>query len=425
MKPYIQMNKDELLSIKKELECQYKEFQSRNLQLNMARGKPDIHQIELSKDILNTLNSDIDFHQYQDYFNYGLLDGIPEAKEFFSQLLEVNVDNIIVGGNSSLQMMFDQIRRAYTHGYLGEAPWSQQESVKFLCPVPGYDRHFAIIEHFGIEMIAIDMNDDGPNMDLVEKYVQDESVKGIWCVPKYSNPTGISYSDEIVERFAKLKPSAKDFRIFWDNAYLVHHLYDDEQDGISNIMDLCKKYNNEDIVYEFCSTSKITFPGAGVAAMACSLRNKAEILKDMNREMISYDKLNQLRHVLFFKNLHCLKDHMTQHANILRPKFELVIQTFEEEFSHLDIGSWTGPNGGYFITFYSLDNCAKEIVKKCKEAGVILTDAGATYPYGKDPQDSVIRIAPSFPSLEELSLALELFTLTTKLVSVNKILENK
>lgn len=425
MESYNQMSKEELIQIKKDLDKQYLDFQSRNLSLNMARGKPDFQQIQLSMNILNVLNNQNNLQQYQDYFNYGMLDGIPEAKNFFSEMLDVDANQVIVGGNSSLQMMFDQIRRGYTHGYSGHTPWSKLDKVKFLCPVPGYDRHFAITEYFGIEMISIPMDNNGPDMDLVEEYVKDESVKGIWCVPQYSNPTGITYSKEVVKRFAKLKPAAKDFRIFWDNAYLVHHLYNDEQDHVENIMQLCHKYGNDDIVFEFCSTSKVTFPGAGVAALVCSLNNKKEILQHMNAQMISYDKLNQLRHVLFFKNHVCLKDHMSKHANLLRPKFELVIQTFEEEFSNLGIGSWSEPNGGYFITFYSIDNCAKKIVEKCKNAGVTLTNAGATHPYGNDPLDNTIRIAPSYPSLGELKLALELFTLCTKIVSIEKILEEK
>ena len=425
MKSYLQMNKEEKLALKQQLEEEYKYFQSQCLDLNMARGKPDLKQIELSQKMLNVLSNQTDLIHFQEDFNYGLLDGIPEAKKFFAEMLKTNEENIIVGGNSSLNLMFDQISRAYTHGYMQETPWCHLDEVKFLCPVPGYDRHFAITEHFGIKMINIPMDENGPDMDLVEYYVNnDASVKGIWCVPQYSNPSGITYSKETVKRFAHLNPAAKDFRIFWDNAYCVHHLYHDEQDHVHNIIKECCLAGHPDMVFEFASTSKITFPGAGISAIATSPANKKDILKHMNAQMISYDKVNQLRHCLFFQNIISLKDHMYKHADLLRPKFDIVDSILSQELNSLDIGTWTQPNGGYFITFTSLNNCAKDIVQKCRDAGVILTQAGATFPYGKDPDDCIIRIAPSYPSTQDLTIACQLFALCVKLVSLDYLLKN-
>lgn len=425
MKTFAQMNKDELRILKIELEKEYENIKSRGLTLNMARGKPDWSQVNLSMNMLDTLNSSQDYSSYKDYFNYGILDGTDEAKKLFADILDVSCDNIIVYGSSSLNIMFDQISRAFTHGYMGNKPWCQLEKVKFLCPVPGYDRHFAITEHFHVEMIQIPLNSDGPDMDLVKQYVEsDESIKGIWCVPQYSNPTGVTYSQEVVEKFAHLKPAANDFRIFWDNAYIIHHLYDDKQEHVSDILDACLKANNADIVFEFCSTSKVSFPGAGVAAMAVSLNNKVDILKHMNVQGIGFDKLNQLRHVQYYKDVNGLKKHMQKHADLLRPKFELVLDTFEKELGSLNIGKWTHPLGGYFIAFDALEGCAKQIVEKCKEAGAILTAAGSPFPYGNDPRDSHIRIAPSYPEIDELKQAAYLFTLCIKLVSIDKYLEN-
>ena len=425
MKPFVEMNKSELEALLIDLENQYKEIKDQNLSLNMARGKPDFDQLDVSMDILDVINSQTDLVKKMDYRNYGILDGIDEAKEMFADLLDVSTDNIIVYGNSSLNIMFDQVSRGYTHGYLGQTPWCQLDKVKFLCPVPGYDRHFAITEHFGIEMIPVCMDENGPDMDVVENYVNnDESVKGIWCVPQYSNPCGITYSDETVQRFAHLKPAAKDFRIFWDNAYLIHHLYEDKQAHVSNIIKACQETGNEDIVFEFCSTSKVTFPGSGVACMATSVGNKKDILKHMTVQTIGHDKINQLRHVLYFKDVNGLKDHMKKHADILRPKFETVLSILDNELGGLQVGTWTKPLGGYFISFDAMEGCAKEIVAACKEAGAILTGAGATYPYGHDPKDSNIRIAPSYPNMDELTQAAHLFTLCVKLVSVRKLLSN-
>ena len=358
--------------------------------------------------------------------NYGCLDGIPEAKKLMADIVGVSPENIIVCGNSSLNIMYDIVSRSMVFGVLGETPWSKLDKVKFLCPSPGYDRHFAITELFGIEMITIPMTPEGPDMDLVEKYVNnDESVKGIWCVPKYSNPQGITYSDETVRRFATLKPAARDFRVFWDNAYAIHDLYEDDKDELLEIFAECKKHNNENMIYEFCSTSKVSFAGGGISAIAASKENLEAIKKTMSIQTIGYDKVNQLRHTKYFKDVNGVYRHMAKHAELLRPKFEAVINKFKEELEGLDIATWTVPKGGYFISFESMEGCAKAIVEKCKEAGVTLTGAGATYPYNKDPKDSNIRIAPSFPTTEELNQATELFVLCVKLVSVNKLLENK
>lgn len=425
MKTYQEMSKDELLVLKNELEAEYKAFKDRNLKLDMSRGKPSKAQLDLSMGMMDVLHSGTELSGIEgvDCRNYGVLDGIREAKELLSAISEVDPDKIIIYGNSSLNVMYDTVARSMTHGVMGHTPWCKLDKVKFLCPAPGYDRHFAITEYFGIEMITIPMTPEGPDMDLVEKYVtEDEAVKGIWCVPKYSNPQGISYSDETVRRFAALEPAAPDFRIYWDNAYSVHHLYDDDQDIVLEILDECEKAGHPDMVYKFTSTSKISFPGSGIAAIATSPANIAEIKKQMTIQTIGHDKLNQLRHVRFFKDLNGVVEHMRKHADILRPKFEIVIKTLEDNLGGLGIGTWTNPKGGYFISFDSMDGCAKAIVAKAKEAGVVLTGAGATYPYGKDPHDSNIRIAPSFPTVEELELAAQLFVLCVKLVSVEKLL---
>ena len=425
MKTYQEMSKDELLVLKNELEAEYKAFKDRNLKLDMSRGKPSKAQLDLSMGMMDVLHSGTELSGIEgvDCRNYGVLDGIREAKELLSAISEVDPDKIIIYGNSSLNVMYDTVARSMTHGVMGHTPWCKLDKVKFLCPAPGYDRHFAITEYFGIEMITIPMTPEGPDMDLVEKYVtEDEAVKGIWCVPKYSNPQGISYSDETVRRFAALEPAAPDFRIYWDNAYSVHHLYDDDQDIVLEILDECEKAGHPDMVYKFTSTSKISFPGSGIAAIATSPANIAEIKKQMTIQTIGHDKLNQLRHVRFFKDLNGVVEHMRKHADILRPKFEIVIKTLEDNLGGLGIGTWTNPKGGYFISFDSMDRCAKAIVAKAKEAGVVMTGAGATYPYGKDPHDSNIRIAPSFPTVEELELAAQLFVLCVKLVSVEKLL---
>lgn len=428
MKTYQSMSKAELEQLQIELQQKYKELQEKGLKLDMSRGKPSKEQLDLSMGMMDVLNSQTELmcDSGIDCRNYGCLDGISEAKELLAAISEVPPENIIIYGNSSLNIMYDMISRSVTHGVMGSTPWCKLDQVKFLCPVPGYDRHFAITEHFGIEMIPIPMTPTGPDMDLVEQYVNhDEAIKGIWCVPKYSNPQGITYSDDTVRRFANLKPAAKDFRIYWDNAYSVHHLYADKQDFCLEILAECKKAGNEDMVFKFTSTSKISFPGSGVAAIATSLNNIKDIKAQLCLQTIGHDKVNQLRHVRFFKNLDGVHAHMMKHADIMRPKFEAVINTLERELGGLGIASWIKPLGGYFISFDSMDGCAKAIVAMAKNAGVVMTDAGATYPYGKDPHDSNIRIAPSFPTKEELSQATDLFVLCVKLVSIEKILATK
>ena len=425
MKAYKELNREELQALEKELAKSYEEAKGLGLKLDMSRGKPSAAQLDLGMGIMDALDSDSDMKTEGgvDTRNYGLMDGIPEAKRLIGDMLGIAPESVIVCGNSSLSIMYDTVSRAMTHGFLGETPWCRLDKVKFLCPVPGYDRHFAITQHFGIEMINIPMSESGPDMDLVEKLVaQDESVKGIWCVPKYSNPQGITYSDETVRRFAALKPAAKDFRIFWDNAYAIHHLYEDQQDELLEILGECEKAGNPDMVFEFASTSKISFAGAGIAAVAASPANLEEIRKSMTIQTIGYDKVNQLRHVRYFKDFQGMKDQMRRYAQQIRPKFEAVLQVLESELGGLGIGSWVRPRGGYFISFEAMEGCAGEIVSLCREAGVTLTGAGATYPYKKDPKDSNIRIAPSFPTPEELARATDLFVLCVKLASVRKLL---
>ena len=425
MKSYREMTKEELKSELSELKAQYRKFQEMDLALDMSRGKPCREQLDLSMGMMDALNSSVDLscEDGTDCRNYGVLTGIHEAKVLLADMMENNPDNIIIYGNSSLNVMYDTVSRAMTHGILGNTPWCKLDKVKFLCPVPGYDRHFAITEYFGIEMIPVAMTPAGPDMDVVEKLVaEDETIKGIWCVPKYSNPQGYSYSDETVRRFARLKPAAKDFRIFWDNAYGIHHLYDDDQDYLIEILAECKRAGNPDLVYKFASTSKITFPGSGIAALATSPNNLEDIMKQMKNQTIGHDKVNQLRHVRFFGDIHGMTEHMRKHADIIRPKFEAVEEIFDRELGGLEIGEWTKPKGGYFISFDALPGCAKEIVSRAKKAGVTMTGAGATWPYGKDPQDSNIRVAPTYPTLEDLKVAAELFTLCVKIVSAEKLL---
>ena len=426
MKSYEEMTKEELLKEKEGLEAEYKKFQQRGLKLDMSRGKPSQEQLDLSMGMMDVLTSGVDLtcDDGTDCRNYGVLDGISEAKQLIGDMIECNPDNIIIYGNSSLNIMYDTISRSMTHGVMGNTPWCKLDKVKFLCPVPGYDRHFAITQHFGVEMINVPMKEDGPDMDMVEKLVsEDESIKGIWCVPKFSNPGGCVYSNEVVRRMAALKPAAKDFRIMWDNAYVVHYLYEDNQPQILDILTECEKAGNPDMVYEFASTSKISFAGAGIAALATSKANIAEVKKSLTIQTIGYDKLNQLRHIRFYKNKQGIMEHMMKQAEILRPKFEAVEEILDNELSGLGIGTWTKPLGGYFISFDALPGCAKAIVAKCKEAGMVLTGAGATFPYGKDPEDSNIRIAPSFPTVDEMKKAALLFTLCVKLVSVEKLLD--
>lgn len=428
MKTYQELSKEELLSLKAELEQAYEDAKGKGLKLDMSRGKPSVAQLEIGMGFMDALDSQsyMKAEDGVDVRNYGGLDGIFEARKLLGDIMGVKPENVIMCGNGSLAVMYDTVSRSMTQGVMGSTPWCKLDKVKFLCPVPGYDRHFAITQHFGIEMIPVPMTSEGPDMDMVEKLVsEDDSIKGIWCVPKYSNPQGYSYSDETVRRFAALEPAAADFRIFWDNAYVIHHLYDseDRQDEILEILSECEKAGHPDLVYEFCSTSKVIFAGGGIGAFASSKANLDDMRRSMTIQTIGFDKVNQLRHVRYFKNLDGMKVHMMKHAEILRPKFEAVLKVLEEELSGLGIGEWTRPNGGYFVSFDAMEGCAKAIVAKCKEAGVTLTGAGATFPYGKDPADRNIRIAPSFPTQEELAQATDLFVLCVKLVSVEKLLE--
>lgn len=426
MNKLVDYTKDELIALKADLEKQYEQFKTQGLKLDMSRGKPSKEQLDISNGVLDALTSeeykklDLSF----DYRNYGILTGIPECKKMFAELLDVDEKNVIIGGTASLTLMFDFIAQCYAKGIGGCEPWSKQGNVKILCPVPGYDRHFGICEYFGLEMINIPMDDNGPDMDKVEELIKDESVKGMFCVPKYSNPSGITYSDEVVTRIAKMKPAAKDFRIVWDNAYCIHDLTD-TPDTLLNIFDELKKYDNEDMVVEFCSTAKITFPGAGVSALAASDNNIKEIQTRMNIQTISHDKLNQMRHVKYFdgKAENIIK-YMQKHRQVMEPKFNAVCESFEKEFNGLGIASWHKPNGGYFISLDVMPGTAKRVGELCKDAGVVLTTVGATYPYGKDPEDKNIRIAPSLPPVSELMTATALLCICVKLAACEKILKD-
>lgn len=417
MKTYAEMSREELLSEKASLEERYNEFKARGLKLDMSRGKPCKEQLDLSvalNDVKDYVSDGVDVR------NYGMLDGIPSCKKLFADLMGVKPENVIVGPTSSLNLMFDYVSQCYTHG-AGSTPWCKLDKVKFLCPVPGYDRHFTILEHFGIEMINVDMKQDGPDMDAIEELVKDPSVKGMFCVPKYSNPQGITFSDDVVRRIAALKPAAEDFRIVWDNAYCVHDLVEDG-DKLLNIFDVLPEYGNDDMVVEVCSTSKITFPGAGISAIIASDNNIKMIKSRLSAQIISYDKMNQHRHVVFFGDANGVLNHMKKHAAILKPKFDIVIKTLNEELAGKGIASWFAPKGGYFISLDVMEGCAKRVGELCKEAGVTLTSVGATYPYGKDPNNKNIRIAPSFPPVDELSLAAELLCICTRLAAAEKLL---
>ena len=419
-----ELSKEALRARVAELETRYEEGRAKGLKLDMSRGKPGPEQLDLTLDMLECVNARDGYRTVNgtDTRNYGLLDGIPEAKAIFAEILGVGTENIIVGGNSSLNMMFDYIATAYARGICGGEPWSRQGAVKFLCPVPGYDRHFAITEYFGIEMLNIPMTESGPDMDRVEELVKDPLVKGIWCVPMYSNPDGITYSDETVRRMAALSPAAADFRIIWDNAYAVHHLTD-TPDTLLNIYEEAAARGKEDMVVQFASTSKISFPGSGIAAMAASPANVADVKKRMTVQTIGLDKLNMLRHARFFRDADGVREHMKLHAAILRPKFAAVLEALETHLGGKGIARWHKPNGGYFVSVNLMDGCAKETVRLLAEAGVVMTGAGATYPYGRDPQDSNIRIAPTYPSLEELREAMALFCICAELACAKKLLE--
>lgn len=424
MPEYAKLDKQELKNQFEAVRKEYEVLRSLHLSLDMSRGKPGFDNMDLSEKMFDLVGNDTGFKNISgiDCRNYGGLDGLTEMKNLFAEMLELKPDQIIVGGNSSLNMMFDTIAQAMTHG-LGGTPWYECKERKFLCPVPGYDRHFAITEHFGFKLIPIDMDKNGPDMDAVEEWVKDETVKGIWCVPKYSNPTGITYSDEVVKRMAALKPAARDFRIFWDDAYAVHHLYD-THDKLLNIYDECVKQGNPDLPLIFTSSSKITFPGAGVAAQAASPNNVA-ILKDrMQYQTIGPDKLNQLRHARMFHNMEDVKKHMKKLADKLRPKFDSVLSALDTHLGGLGIAEWNKPNGGYFISLNVMEGCAKRVAELCANAGMTLTPAGATYPYGLDPKDSNIRIAPSFPNVEEITKAAQVLCIAVKYAALEKLLEN-
>ncbi len=425
MQSYADMNREQLLQEQEKLQAQYQGYQDMGLALDMSRGKPSAEQLDLAMGLLNAVDADSVMKAANglDTRNYGGLDGIPEAKELMASMMDCKPEQVIVFGNSSLNTMYDTVCRGVALGFLGNTPWSKLDKVKFLCPVPGYDRHFAVTEHFGIEMINVPMTEDGPDMDMVERLVSsDDAIKGIWCVPKYSNPQGVVYSDETVRRMAALKPAAADFRIFWDNAYAVHHLYGAEEGKLLNILEECKKAGNEDMVFEFASTSKVSFAGGGIAAMAASPANLADIKASLTIQTIGYDKVNQLRHVRFFKDGEGIAAHMERHASLLRPRFELVLNMLQKELQGLDAGKWITPKGGYFITYEAVNGCATRIVQLAKEAGVVLTPAGAPFPYGKDPEDSIIRIAPSFPTMEDLEAAAEVFVCCVKLATVENML---
>lgn len=427
MKSYQEMSKEELLQEKQSLEAQYKAFCEKGLKLDMSRGKPSVEQLDLAMPMFDVLNSQTPLKSRMgtDLRNYGVLDGINEAKELMASLMGVNWENVIIYGNASLNIMYDFICRSMLFGVLGSTPWIKLgRPVKFLCPVPGYDRHFAITESMGIRMINVPMDENGPDMDMVEELVSsDPYIKGIWCVPKYSNPSGCTYSDEVVRRMARLKPAAEDFRIYWDNAYCVHHLYPGKEDQLLEILSECEKAGNPDMVYEFASTSKITLSGSGISAVASSVRNLDAIRKRLTIQTIGFDKINQLRHCKFLKDKAGVEEHMWKHAEIIRPKFDMLIEKFEDQLAGLGVGSWTKPNGGYFITYFANKGCAKRIVQLAKEAGMVMTGAGAPYPYGQDPDDSVIRIAPTLPPLEEMREAADLFLICVKLASVEKLLQ--
>lgn len=428
MKPYKELTRKELLDLQKELLAEYQNEKEKGLKLDISRGKPSKAQLDLSMPMLDVINSNSDMlaEDGTDVRNYGLVDGIPEAKKLMGDVMGVDPSQVIVWGNSSLNIMYDCVARSVLFGIMGNTPWSKLDKVKFLCPVPGYDRHFGVTEQFGVEMINVPILEDGPDMDMVEEYVNnDPAVKGMWCVPVYANPTGSVYSEETVKRLAALKPAAKDFRIYWDNAYCVHHLFDEEekQGKVLNILEECEKAGNPDIVYQFCSTSKVTFAGAGIAALSSSPANIADIKSKVQWASIGPDKINQLRHVRFFKDADGLRAHMKKHAEIIRPKFDEVISTLDKELSALEIAGWSHPLGGYFISFDAVEGCAKKIVQRCKEAGLVLTGAGAAFPYGEDPKDSNIRIAPTMPTMDELKEAMQLFIICVKLVTVEKLLE--
>ena len=421
---YSLLSRQELELEKQEVQKEYDAYKAQGLKLNMARGKPSPEQLDLTMDMLNALTADSNViaSTGDDLRNYGMPDGLPGLRAIFAEFMQVKPENVIIGGNSSLNLMFDFISCGMTHGYSGCTPWAKQDQIKFLCPSPGYDRHFAITEHFGFELILVPMVDGGPDMDMVERLVADDaSIKGMWCVPKYSNPLGTTYSDEVVRRIAALKPAAPDFKVMWDNAYCIHDLTD-TPDQLLDLYAECEKTGNTEIPVFFCSTSKISFPGAGVAAMAAGEKTCQIFRKHQSFQTIGPDKLNQLRHLNYFKSVDGILEHMKKHKEIIAPKFQVVLDTLRAELGDKNIASWTEPNGGYFVSVDVMEGCAKRVVELCKQAGVVLTGAGAAFPYGKDPKNSNIRVAPTFPSLEEMRTAVAVFCVSTRLAALEKLL---
>lgn len=420
--PYRDRSRAELLAEKEQVQAQFEALKGRGLKLDMSRGKPGKAQLDLVMDLFDVLKTPEDYMDGgMDMRNYGQLAGAPSAQAYFADVLGCKPSQTFVGGNASLNLMYDVIAKAHTHGLLhSDTPWSQLKGVKFLCPAPGYDRHFKVTESFGVEMITIPMTPEGPDMDQVEAAIQDPMVKGMWCVPKYSNPDGIIYSDRVISRIAHMKPAAKDFVLMWDNAYCVHEFFGDYV-PFPDIIRLCQEAGNPDMVFEFASTSKITLPGAGVSVMAASEANIAYMTKLLSIEIISYDKVNQLRHARYLKDKAHTLELMKKHAAILGPKFQAVLDALDQEIAPLEIASWQRPKGGYFVSLNAMPGTAKRTLALCKEAGVVMTGAGATFPYGKDPQDSNIRIAPSLPPVAELEAALEVFCVCLRLAALEKL----